>query len=165
MNIYWKSNGYENLDLHSKLTESDYEIMVPSLIMQEVICCALLLALYYLTSEYLNQHNAYKDTILKPHVLLLGAFLVIKTLVNLIYILHYQGTLKQGSNMVPCIVFVNEISVVILNIGASLNLFKWLVILNRVYLHSGNRTVNIYERRENIHLVGYVFFVIIGSLI
>ena len=67
--------------------------------------------------------------------------------------------------MVSSIIFVNEISVVVLNIGTSLNLFKWLIILNRVYLHSGNRTLPNYERRENIHLKGYVFFVTIGSLI
>ena len=163
-----ESTQYKNLStaaLPFGHSSSEYQVMVPSLVIQELLCCALLTALFYLTSQYLSQHMAYQDTIVKPYAVFLGSYLIIKTLVNLVYILHYQGTLQQGSNMVSSIIFVNEIAVVILNIGTSLNLFKWLVILNRVYLHSGNRSKTIFQRIESIHLNGYVFFVTIGSLI
>ena len=65
--------------------------------------------------------------------------------------------------MVTSIIFFNGLSVVFLNIGTSLILFKWLVILNRVYLFSGNRSKNSFEQWDNIQMYIYIFFVITGS--
>jgi len=67
--------------------------------------------------------------------------------------------------MVSIIIFFGDLSVVFLNIGTSLVLFKWLVILNRVYLFSGNRSKTIFEFWDNAQMWGYIFFVIIGSMV
>ena len=124
---------------------SDYSVMVLPLVVQELICFGLIAALIYLTGIYLNQYEAQNDKILKPHAVFLCSYLLIKSLVTLVYILHYQGTLTQGDTMVTSIIFFNDLSVVFLNIATSLILFKWLVILNRVYLFSGNRSKNSFE--------------------
>ena len=124
--------------------------MVLPLVIQELLCFGLITALFYLTSTYLNQHEAQNDKILKPHAIFLCCYLLIKSLITMVYILHYQGTLRQGDQMVSCIIFFGDLSVVFLNIGTSLVLFKWLVILNRVYLYSGNRSKTIFELWDNV---------------
>ena len=67
--------------------------------------------------------------------------------------------------MVTCIIFFNNLSVVFLNIGSSLNLFKWLVILNRLYLYSGDRSKSFFKQWDKIQTNLYVFLVSVGSLV
>ena len=114
--------------------------MAPYVVM-EISYFALIGYLGKLTYKYVNQYNGYRDKIIKAHASFLLIFLVLKAINALTCILRYQGALN-GYNWIKFsyVALVNDFALLFLIIGCSFNLLKWLLILNRVFFYSGNRT-------------------------
>ena len=161
------------------------------MILLEIICCSLLIALFYVVNKALSQFNASKDLIMKWHAFMLALhliskyswliflscgfeswwrtylslFIIVKALNTLVYILHYQGSLLQGYFTIDCISFFNDLSIVFFYIACSLMVFKWVVIIKRVYLFAGFFSESTYRYHINFDTVVYTCVVLIGSLV
>lgn len=120
----------------------------------------LLFFLIKLVKKALDLYNAFKDTILKSHALFLGLYLILKSANTLIQILRYQGRLLQDDKYISLISFFNDMAVVFFYIACSLNLHKWLVIINRVYLYAGRVTEKQFKLKKKMNVGFYVFFVV-----
>lgn len=91
-------------------------------------------------------------------------YLVAKALTGLAGILQFQGVLNQNNWIkISYVVLINDLALLCLIVGCSVNLLKWLVILNRVYFYSGNRTQKTYLAIKYTSLPAYCVGVAVGS--
>lgn len=138
--------------------------MVIVLIALEVFAFTLIIGLFSTISSYLEQYNAERDLIMKSNALFIGLYLTIKMVTQLMLILHYEGTLLTSPGYIKLTHFLNDMAIVFFYIAFSLNFYKWLVIINRVYLYAGKFSDWRFKIQNNINVSLYVFFVIGGAM-
>ena len=81
------------------------------------------------------------------------------------YIIHQEGSYLQEQTGIVVVSFLNDLAVVFFYVACSLNLIKWLAIINRVYLYAGKMTPSRFKVQEHINVGMYVFFVASGAII
>lgn len=69
----------------------------------------------------------------------------------------------QDDKIINLIAFFNDMAVVFFYVACSLNLHKWLVIINRVYLYAGRVTEEEFKLKKKLNVGIYVFFVVVAS--
>ena len=66
------------------------------------------------------------------------------------------GDILKDDITILSIAFLNDLCIVFFYVASSLNLFKWLVIINRVYLYAGKITKSRFKYQECMNVLVYV---------
>ena len=62
--------------------------------------------------------------------------------------------------MINCISFLNDMANIFFYVACSLNLYKWLVIINRVFKYAGAVSERWFNIQKKLNVGFYVFFTV-----